>query len=75
MTVSISVVRTGPPEPVSLMQDIEVGPGQRVAFDLTAALTGTDGAVLVDATGPVVAGRSLYSAAEISRSDAIVGGP
>jgi hypothetical protein len=74
-TVSVGIVRGGATERPPDMQDVAVGPGQRVEFSLTNALGGTEGAVVVDATGPVVVGRSLYSAGDISRSEAIVGGP
>ena len=74
-TVSVGIVRAGATERPPDMQDIAVGPGQRVEFSLTNALGPNEGAVVVDATEPVVVNRSLYSTDDISRSEAIVGGP
>jgi hypothetical protein len=73
VTVDLRIVRGGTVEEPPDLQDVEIGPGQRAGFDLGPPLAGTDGAVLVRATGPVVVGRSIYSAGDLSRSDAIAG--
>ena len=60
-TVSVGIVRAGATERPPDMQDVAVGPGQRVEFSLTNALGPNEGAVVVDATEPVVVNRALYS--------------
>jgi hypothetical protein len=73
VTADVRIVRGGTSEEPSGLQGIEVAPGQRVAFDLGPVLGLVDGAVVVEASGPVVAGRSIYTPGDLSRADAIAG--
>jgi hypothetical protein len=55
-------------------RDIEVPPGQRVAFDLSALLGASDAAVSVSATGPVAVERTVTAPGDQTRSGAILTG-
>jgi hypothetical protein len=71
----VQIARGGTAEQPSSLRAVEVPPGQRVAFDLSALLGAGDAAVVIRATGPIVANRSVSSSGDLTRSAAIVGVP
>ena len=54
------------------MHDFQIGPGQQATYDISQLLGAQDGALVVRASGPVVANRTLYSKGDITRSEAIL---
>ncbi len=72
VTASVLLERAGGEEEPATMHDFRIGAGQQATYDIGRLLGATDGALVVRASGPVVANRTLYSKGDITRSEAIL---
>jgi hypothetical protein len=72
--VTVRFRRGGEVEVPDTAHDVEIAPGQRGAFDLSALLGPNDAAVSVSATGPVVVERTVTASDDQTRSGAILTG-
>jgi hypothetical protein len=67
VVVDVALVHDGQVEHPPALQDVEVAPGPPTALDLGAAAS-ADAAVVVRASGPIVADETLYGANDVTRS-------
>jgi hypothetical protein len=72
VTASVLLERAGAEEKPATVQNFQIGPGQQATYDIGQLFGATDGALVVRASGPVVANRTLYSKGDITRSEAIL---
>ena len=72
VTASVLLERAGAEEQPATVHDFQIEPGQQATYDIGQLLGATDGALVVRASGPIVANRTLYSRGDITRSEAIL---
>jgi hypothetical protein len=70
VSADVTIMSAGGVAPPTF-RNIEIGPNQRVEFDLTTELAGQDAALGISANRPVAVSRSIYSAGDASRAAAI----